>query len=205
MVFLNDPSRIIIKHQTNFVFDRVIPKDKLGGGGDLGGGQRERIITYSFSSDTAYNEKHHNDIVDSILQDVEQWRPLHVKFVPFWKSPSRQADVYIHLSNDKTIKKKCGFEGLSCAVLGGNNIYLNETNWTRGSAKSGLSLGDYRKYVMTHEMCHILGYLHEECSGAGDKVSIMTQQTLGTGECKPHGGNLHFNSSNPPKISTKWD
>jgi hypothetical protein len=54
-------------------------------------------------------------------------------------------------------------------------------------------------------MCHILGYLHEECTGKGNKVSILQQQTIGIGDCVPFGGNIHFNSTNPPKVSTQWD
>jgi hypothetical protein len=186
MPFLNDPSRITRRLQLR------------------GGHVVDRTMTYSFSADKNFNVTYHSDLVDKILQDEEHWKPLHVKFVPFWSTKSRKPDVYIHLSNERTIKSKCGFEGLSCATVGGHEIYLNETNWTRGSVKSGLTLDAYRKYVLTHEMCHILGYLHESCSGKGNKVSIMQQQTLGHGECVPNDGKLQFNS-NPPKVKTQWD
>jgi len=217
MPFLNDPSRIILSfsalHVYNFQQRNI---NELGGGFVPVDADTERVVTYEFKSDSSFNFSHHRDIVDQILQDKEQWKSLKVKFVAFWSSSSygttnqsnnhqREPDVHIRLSSEKTIKKECGFEGLSCAELGGHNIFLNETNWTRGSKKSGLSLQDYRKYVLTHEMCHILGYLHETCSGPNEKVSIMVQQTLGTGGCNPHSGNMHFNSSNPPKIATKWD
>jgi len=215
MPYLNDPSRIILPTLSSSPFLNLNQaKNELGGGFVFPNTAIERVITYEFKSDTSFNFSHHRDIVDQILQDKEQWKSLNVKFVPFWSSSygttnqsknQREADVHIRLSSEKTIKKECGFEGLSCAVLGGHNIYLNETNWTKGSKKSGLSLQDYRKYVLTHEMCHILGYLHETCSGPNQKVSIMVQQTLGTGGCNPHNGKMHFNSSNPPKIATKWD
>jgi len=219
MPYLNDPSRIILSptFSSSPLLNLNQAKNELGGGFVFPNTAVERVITYEFKSDTSFNFSHHRDIVDQILQDKEQWKSLKVKFVPFWSSSSnssdgtnrreteREPDVHIRLSSEKTIKKECGFEGLSCAVLGGHNIYLNETNWTKGSKKSGLSLQDYRKYVLTHEMCHILGYLHETCSGPNEKVSIMVQQTLGTGGCNPFNGNMHFNSSNPPKIATKWD
>lgn len=210
MPFLNDPSRILNKKSINGGFQT---DNSLHGGHVHLEYVKERvnnrIITYVFSADPGFNVKYHNDIVDSILQDKDRWNPLKVTFVPFWSSNAnksgRKADVFIRLSNDKTIKDKCGFEGLSCAILGGHYIYLNEGNWTRGSAQSGLSLDEYRKYVMTHEMCHILGYLHESCSGSGEPASIMLQQTLGMKGCEPYKGDLHFNSVQPPKISTKWD
>lgn len=223
MPYLNDPSRIILSptFSSSPLLNLNQAKNELGGGFVFPNTAAERVITYQFKSDTSFNFSHHKDIVDQILQDKEQWKSLRVKFVPFWTSSvnvnssdgsnrrererEREPDVHIRLSSEKTIKKECGFEGLSCAVLGGHNIYLNETNWTNGSKKSGLSLQDYRKYVLTHEMCHILGYLHETCSGPNEKVSIMVQQTLGTGGCDPYSGNMHFNSSNPPKIATKWD
>jgi ssRNA-specific RNase YbeY (16S rRNA maturation enzyme) len=222
MPYLNDPSRIILSptFSSSPLLNLNQAKNELGGGFVFPNTAAERVITYEFKSDTSFNFSYHRDIVDQILQDKEQWKSLKVKFVPFWSSSSnnssdgtnrrerereREPDVHIRLSSEKTIKKECGFEGLSCAVLGGHNIYLNETNWTNGSKKSGLSLQDYRKYVLTHEMCHILGYLHETCSGPNEKVSIMVQQTLGTGGCDPYSGNMHFNSSNPPKIATKWD
>lgn len=217
MPYLNDPSRIILSPSLSSSSLCIQGKIELGGGFVFPNQAEERVITYEFKSDTSFNFSHHRDIVDQILQDKEQWKSLNVKFVPFWSSSlnssdgtnrrerEREPDVHIRLASEKTIKNKCGFEGLSCAVLGGHNIYLNETNWTRGSKKSGLSLQDYRKYVLTHEMCHILGYLHETCSGPNEKVSIMVQQTLGTGGCNPHSGKMHFNSSNPPKIATKWD
>jgi hypothetical protein len=217
MPFLNDPSRILTNRTFETLNKNIHFEDKdfdqknneLNGGFFKDPVNKKRIMTYDFTSDSNYNFKYHLEIVDSILQDESRWDALNVKFVPFWKSSNskneRKADVNIHLSNDKTIKKECGFEGLSCAMVGGNNIYLNETNWLKGSSKSKLSLEEYRKYVLTHEMCHILGYLHEECTGKGNKVSILQQQTVGIGDCVPFGGNIHFNSTNPPKVSTQWD
>jgi len=225
MPFLNDPSRILTNrnletlnkniHSQNkeYTLDLTNTNKELNGGGFIDPINKRRIMTYEFTSDSNYNFKYHSEIVDLILQDESRWNALNVKFVPFFKSSEpttqtfykRQADVKIHLSNDKTIKKECGFEGLSCAMVGGHNIFLNEKNWLKGSSKSKLSLENYRKYVLTHEMCHILGYLHEECSGKGNKVSIMQQQTIGIGDCVPFEGNIHFNSLNPPKVSTQWD
>jgi hypothetical protein len=199
MPFLNDPSRIMKRKHSQLELQLQ------------GGVKTKRIMSYMFSADNNFNKNYHSSIIDKILQDEEHWKPLHIKFVPFWSSSvqnnrvQRKPDVYIHLSNEQTIKSRCGFEGLSCATVGGHEIYLNEQNWTKGSSKSGLSLDAYRRYVLTHEMCHILGYLHEECSGDGNKVSIMQQQTLGHGKCVPNDGKLIFNSGLPPKIKTQWD
>lgn len=229
MPFLNDPSRILCTNslqnktlqggftRSNSSLNNTNSKtetNNTNSTSEITNNKNIRIMTYHFTADTKFNVNYHSKIVDSILQEESRWNSVNVRFVPFWESSlinnypkinKRLPDVKIHLSNENTIKKKCGFEGLSCATVGGHEIYLNETNWTKGSIKSKLSLENYRKYVLTHEMLHILGYLHEECSGKGQKISIMQQQTVGIGDCVPFDGNLYFNSSNPPKISTQWD
>ena len=191
MPFLNDPRRI-----------KTMKTLILNGGSSSNQSESKRHMTYCFSADDGYNEKYHCEIVDSILQESRRWNSLNIEFS---NSGKKNADVSIRLCTDSTIVKKCGFSGLSCAEVGGHNIYLNGSNWLRGASASGLSLENYRKYALTHEMCHILGFLHETCESAGKNVSIMMQQTLGTGDCKPFEGNLHFNNANPPKVKTKWD
>ena len=133
MPFLNDPSRILTNRNFETLNKNIHSKDKeytlelintnkeLNGGGFIDPINKRRIMTYEFTSDSNYNFKYHSEIVDSILQDESRWNALNVKFVPFWKSSEstlalqtlqtennsgykRQADVKIHLSNDKTIK-----------------------------------------------------------------------------------------------------
>ncbi len=43
-------------------------------------------------------------------------------------------------------------------------IYIDEINWTYGVKQSGLSIRDYRKYVIQHEFMHALGYDHQPCN-----------------------------------------
>ena len=98
---------------------------------------------------------------------------------------SHNPDVLIRLSSSSTILKICGLRGdLSCATLGGHNIYLNAERWFGGAPKSGLDLENYRQYMVSHEMGHILGHEHTRCSGG--KAPIMMQQTLGIGKCIPN-------------------
>jgi len=93
-------------------------------------------------------------------------------------------DVLISLSSSKTILRECGYLNLSCAELGGSRMYLNSERWFKGSAKSKLSLENYRQYMVSHEMGHILGHKHAKCKG--HLAPVMMQQTLGIGNCSPN-------------------
>lgn len=115
------------------------------------------------------------------LNDPDGWAKHGYYFEPV----SRNEDVLIRLCSDKTIEKECNFKGLSCAEMHGKHIYVNSHRWFHGSTKSKLNLEDYRQYLVSHEMGHILGHDHEKCECKGCKAPIMMQQTVGIGECKP--------------------
>jgi len=105
----------------------------------------------------------------------------------YYFEQSENPDVEIRLCSQSTIDKECGLGGkLSCAVLGGHNIYLNSERWFHGSPKSKLDLENYRQYMISHEMGHILGKEHVKCPGKNKKAPIMLQQTLGIGKCIPN-------------------
>jgi hypothetical protein len=105
----------------------------------------------------------------------------------FFEPVSYNQDVTIHLSSQSTIDKECGLEGqLSCAILGGKQMWLNVERWFHGASKSKLPLDEYRQYMVSHEMGHILGYEHTDCPGKGQPAPIMMQQTKGIGQCKPN-------------------
>uniref|UniRef100_A0A6C0CJR5 DUF3152 domain-containing protein n=1 Tax=viral metagenome TaxID=1070528 RepID=A0A6C0CJR5_9ZZZZ len=117
------------------------------------------------------------------LNDPEGWSKKGYSFYPV----TQNHDVLIRLSSDETIQSICGLEsGLSCAELKGKNIWLNADRWFHGSSKSKLSLDDYRQYMVSHEMGHILGYEHTTCPCPGCRAPIMMQQTKGIGKCKPN-------------------
>lgn len=117
------------------------------------------------------------------LNDPDGWS----KKGHFFEPVSSNQDVLIRLSSTSTISKQCGLEGkLSCAELNGKTMWLNADRWFHGASKSRLSLDDYRQYMVSHEMGHILGYDHEKCPCPGCRAPIMMQQTLGIGSCKPN-------------------
>ncbi len=117
------------------------------------------------------------------LNDPDGWNSKGYDFEPV----SRNEDVLIRLSMPNTIDMICGLsKNLSCAELGGHNMYLNAYRWFHGSEDSKLNLESYRQYMVSHEIGHILGFNHKKCPCVGCKAPIMMQQTLGIGKCIPN-------------------
>jgi hypothetical protein len=121
--------------------------------------------------------------VGIFLNDPDGWSKYGHSFEPV----NSGEDVRIRLSSPATIEEICGLEGnLSCAELGGRNMYLNADRWFHGASLSRLSLDNYRQYMVSHEIGHILGYDHTKCPCNGCSAPIMMQQTKGIGECRPN-------------------
>ena len=116
------------------------------------------------------------------LADPDGWMSKGYEFVMVKSKPQ----VAIHLSSRKGLEK-VGCDGtLSCAILGGREMWINEDRWKHGTKKSGQGLDGYRQYVISHEMGHILGRDHVKCPGPGQPAPIMLQQTLGLHGCLPN-------------------
>jgi hypothetical protein len=62
------------------------------------------------------------------------------------------------------------------------HISIDDINWRYGVKESGLSLDQYRKYVIQHEFMHALGYDHQPCNEETAKngtCPILYQSTRG--------------------------
>jgi hypothetical protein len=130
-----------------------------------------------------YNSDQFELYVTIYLNDPDGWISKGYTF----ESVTANEDVLIRLSSPNTIKNLCGLpSNLSCAELGGKKMFLNADNWIHGASKSKLPLDEYRQYMVSHEIGHILGFEHEKCPCAGCKAPIMMQQTLGIGKCIPN-------------------
>jgi hypothetical protein len=68
----------------------------------------------------------------------------------------------------------------------GDNVVINVRRWQEGAAPSRLSLGDYRVYVVNHEVGHALGHGHVGCPARGVPAPVMMQQTKSIGACSPN-------------------
>uniref|UniRef100_A0A6C0EUJ9 DUF3152 domain-containing protein n=1 Tax=viral metagenome TaxID=1070528 RepID=A0A6C0EUJ9_9ZZZZ len=121
--------------------------------------------------------------IGTYLNDPDGWSKHGYRFEPV---ESRES-VLIRLSSPATIKKVCGLPGnLSCAELGGRYMYLNADRWFNGASASKLSILNYRQYMVSHEIGHILGHDHVKCPCKNCPAPIMLQQTKGIGECQPN-------------------
>jgi predicted Zn-dependent protease len=131
-----------------------------------------------------------NKIIN-VLNDKRGVKKLgyNLEYIPNKKN---NIDFIIYMVTNDEIIKKCNFSGLSCAIPSQKVIYLNLTNWKKGSYKSKLTLDDYRNYVVTHEVLHIFGRDHHKPKYKGSKAPVMMQQTLGIGDCKPNCWPLYW-------------
>lgn len=132
--------------------------------------------------DVDYPSDRFREEVTIYLHDPEGWEGQGFSFVYAAKGPAK----IIRLCKPDTLKAEgCKEDYLSCAILGGNQIWLNADRWVYGSKASRLPLEQYRQYMVSHEMGHSLGYDHAKCSGVGP-APVMMQQTLGIGSCEPN-------------------
>lgn len=121
--------------------------------------------------------------IGTYLNDPQGWS----KHGYFFEPVSSKEKVTIHLSMPSKIRSVCGLpDNLSCAELGGRFMYLNADRWFHGAEPSKLSLENYRQYMVSHEIGHILGHEHEKCTCKNCPAPIMMQQTKGIGECRPN-------------------
>ena len=135
----------------------------------------------SVDSDVDYPSEKFRKEVTIYLHDPEGWGG-HYTFVYAPTGPAK----LIRLSSPRTLKTEgCKDDQLSCATIGGNQIWLNADRWLHGAKASKLPLDEYRQYMVSHEMGHSLGHDHVKCPGSGP-APIMMQQTLGIGSCEPN-------------------
>lgn len=139
--------------------------------------------------DISYSPEQFAKEVAIYLADPDGWAQFHT-FVP-----TKNTGKHIRLSRPDTLRTEgCKDDALSCAVVGGKDIWLNYDRWMHGSKASKLPLVQYRQYMVTHEMGHSLGHDHVKCPGSGP-APLMMQQTLGIGACTPNTALTKFDIS----------
>ena len=152
-------------------------------------------ITYFITKERGlkYSLEKFRKQVTRIIKSPSFWENFKFK-----KSKTlRDADIIIQLTSNKTIERHCPeIKGLSCASAKDDITYINYDRWTKGSKSSKLKLNKYRKYLIQHEVGHLLlfhlnkfydhHYPENICDSDIKNAPIMMQQTNGIGKCKPN-------------------
>ena len=73
---------------------------------------------------------------------------------------------------------------LSCAQ--GSTAILTLYRWVRGTADYAGDRTAYRRYLVNHEVGHVLGQGHVGCPSRGALAPVMMQQTKGLRGCRPN-------------------
>ncbi|WP_307858161.1 DUF3152 domain-containing protein [Cellulomonas fulva] len=68
----------------------------------------------------------------------------------------------------------------------GGHATINFRRWVEAIPEYGNDRWSYRRYVVNHEVGHLLGHPHEQCPGAGELAPVMHQQSYGVAPCVPN-------------------
>jgi hypothetical protein len=66
----------------------------------------------------------------------------------------------------------------------GDRAVINLARWATAVPDYQGDIATYRRYVVNHEVGHVLGHGHEPCPGTGQRAPVMQQQTLGLDGCE---------------------
>ncbi|WP_285103241.1 DUF3152 domain-containing protein [Promicromonospora sp. MEB111] len=102
-----------------------------------------------------------------------------------WTDSDRY-DVRVVLASPGTTDRLClpldTIGELSCGIE--ETAVLNFKRWATGS-EAWKNVGNYRHYLVNHEVGHVIGYHHDLCRGKGEHATVMVQQTRTTSGCIP--------------------
>jgi Protein of unknown function (DUF3152) len=124
------------------------------------------------------------ETVDAILADRRSWG--RTGRVAFQRVPSGPVSFRVVLVTPGTADRLClplRTGGIySCAMHG--RAVLNLMRWRRGAPAFRGDMTMYRRYLVNHEVGHLLGHGHRSCHRAGAPAPVMMQQTKGVGACR---------------------
>jgi hypothetical protein len=124
------------------------------------------------------------DAVLDTLNDDRSWG--HGGSLTFARTDGA-AEVTVVLASPGTSAELCRplrtLGRLSCGV--GSRAVLTAYRWVEGTTEFP-DLAVYRRYLINHEVGHVLGHHHETCPAAGRLAPVMQQQTKQVAPCRPN-------------------
>lgn len=104
----------------------------------------------------------------------------------------RDADFHVTLASPATTDALCAPVDTHGRVSCGRSGYavINAERWAHGAEAfldAGGEVGEYRRYVVNHEVGHVIGNGHVPCPAPGARAPVMLQQTLRLDGCVPNG------------------
>lgn len=171
-----------------------------------------KYLVYDSPLDENFAER-----VDGYLKRSKWNEYYNLINVKYRDDPETTADMYIRLVPDNEIYQQSNDlypDGtpirFSTTVQSGimkPQISINSVNWLNGVKQSGLSLDEYREYVINHEVGHGLGKDHLTCDGktvVDGRCPVMYQSTRGCPDGFLCGYQPSVNDSNANNIPGAW-
>jgi Protein of unknown function (DUF3152) len=127
------------------------------------------------------------DTIARILGDRRGWGGTGR--LSFQRVSSGPVSFRVVLATPSTVNRLCApliTGGIySCGMYG--RAVLNLMRWRHGAPPFHGDMTKYRRYLVNHEVGHVLGHSHRSCHAAGARAPVMMQQTKGVGPCRANG------------------
>lgn len=125
--------------------------------------------------------------VREILCDARGW--IASGRVRFAYHP--RGEVVVSLNPAAETERRClDLVGLSVrytySCAGSSEAVLNARRWFDGSPTLDMTVRQYRRLLVNHEVGHVLGHGHRGCPAAGARAPVMMQQSKGLNGCRPN-------------------